>query len=81
MPRPSPRHAGSPILTGLGRALRHRRKALGISQEQFALNANMDRAYVGGIERGDHNLTLAGLLRLSETLGLKPSELLLLAGY
>ena len=52
------------------------RKKDGISQEALALAAGLDRSYMGGIERGEHNLTVINLLRVSDALGLTPSELL-----
>jgi transcriptional regulator with XRE-family HTH domain len=75
MPRPSPKHSQAPLLIALGEALRARRKALGVSQEQLALLAGVDRAYVGGVERGEHNLTIMTLGQLCEALHVKPSHL------
>ena len=40
----------------LGKALRQRRRRLGVSQEEFADLCGLDRTYVGGIERGERNL-------------------------
>jgi len=37
---------------------------LGLSQEAFALKGEIDRSYVGGVERGQRNLTFAVLCRL-----------------
>lgn len=81
MPRPSPKHSHAPLLVAVGEALRARRQASGVSQEQLALLAEIDRAYVGGVERGEHNLTLMSLGRLCEALNVRPSALLKLAGY
>ncbi len=81
MPRPSPKHSQAPLLVAVGEALRARRQASGVSQEQLALLAELDRAYVGGVERGEHNLTLMSLGRLCEALDVRPSVLLKLAGY
>ena len=53
-----------PNLKELGRRIRARRKELGLSQESFALNAEIDRSYVGGVERGQRNLTFSVLCRL-----------------
>ena len=75
MPRPSPKHSQAPLLIALGEELRARRKALGVSQEQLALLAGVDRAYVGGVERGEHNLTIMTLEQLCEALQVKPSNL------
>jgi len=56
-------------LKELGRRIRQRRKSLGWSQEQFALEAEIDRSYVGGVERGQRNLTFTVLCRLCAALG------------
>lgn len=76
MPRPSPKHSKTPLLKAIGEEIRARRKELGVSQEQLALLATIDRAYVGGVERGEHNLTIMTLHQLSQALQINPSELL-----
>ena len=48
----------------LGQRIRRRRKAVGWSQEELALMAEIDRSYVGGIERGDRNISFTMLCRL-----------------
>lgn len=57
------------VLKELGKRIRERRKALGWSQEKFALEAEIDRSYVGGVERGQRNLTFTVLCRLAAALG------------
>lgn len=81
MAKPSPSHAGSPFLVAIGEAVRAARVAQGMSQEMLALEAELDRSYVGGIERGEHNLTLINLKRLADAIELRPSELLKQSGY
>lgn len=76
MPRPSPKHSQAPLLVAVGEAIRVRRKELGVSQEQLALLAGIDRAYVGGVERGEHNLTVMTLAQLCAALKICPSTLL-----
>jgi len=49
---------------------------VGVSQEGLADRAGLHRTYVGGIERGERNLSFANLLRLADALAVKPSELL-----
>ena len=81
MAKPSPKHAGNKVLVDLGVAIRSARTELGLSQEVLAVDAELDRSYVGGIERGEHNLTLINLQKLSIALNIKPSKLLQIAGY
>ena len=65
----------SPEHAAYGRALRHFRTELGLSQEQLAQEAELDRSYVSGIERGERNPSLANILKLTDVLGIKLSEL------
>jgi transcriptional regulator with XRE-family HTH domain len=56
------------VLRQLGKEVRARRKELGLAQEELALKARMDRAYVGSVERGERNITFVTLCRLCEAL-------------
>ena len=76
MAKPSPSYAGNKVLKDLGDAIRLLRSERGLSQEALALNAELDRSYVGGIERGDHNLTIMNLEKISSALGISMSSLL-----
>ncbi len=60
----------------LGRNLRAYRRARGLSQEAFADVLEVHRTYMGGIERGERNLTLKSVERIAKQLGLKPLLLL-----
>ena len=80
MAKPSPSHAGDKVLTNLGEAIRALRARKGLSQEALAVDAELDRSYVGGIERGEHNLTVMNLKKISGALGVKMSLLLDSAG-
>ncbi|WP_103073568.1 helix-turn-helix domain-containing protein [Solilutibacter silvestris] len=64
----------------IGVAIRARREAMGISQEDFADHIEMHRAYYGTIERGRRNLTLVTLEKIAVGLGIPPSRLLKEAG-
>jgi transcriptional regulator with XRE-family HTH domain len=55
------------------RAYRH---AQGISQEELAVALGVHRTYMGGVERGERNLTLRSLERLAERMGIDPVSLL-----
>lgn len=79
MAKPSPTFAGDATLVALGVAIRQVRSDAGLSQEALAVDANLDRSYMGGIERGEHNLTLMNLVKIADALQLKPSKLLALA--
>jgi ribosome-binding protein aMBF1 (putative translation factor) len=81
MAKPSPKHAGEQVLVDLGVAIRAARLGMGLSQEALAVDAGLDRSYMGGIERGEHNLTAMNLVKISTALQLKPSELLKTSGY
>jgi transcriptional regulator with XRE-family HTH domain len=60
----------------LGQAVRVLRKAADYSQESFADAVGLHRTYMGAIERGEQNLTIKNIVRVAETLKIKPSELL-----
>ena len=63
-----------PLLT-LGLRIREMRKLKGISQEQFALLADIDRSYLGAIERGKRNITFLTLVKIAECLECSVSDL------
>lgn len=52
------------ILRELGRRIRAQRKLIGLTQEELALVAEVDRSYFGGIERGERNVTFTVLCHL-----------------
>jgi transcriptional regulator with XRE-family HTH domain len=54
--------------------LRRLRVARVLSQERLANEANLERRYVGAIERGEENPTIATLDRLADALGVHVSE-------
>jgi transcriptional regulator with XRE-family HTH domain len=60
----------------VGRNLRAYRLKRGLSQEAFADVVGVHRTYMGGLERGERNLTLRSLERIAERLKLEPLELL-----
>lgn len=68
--------ARSPQHAALGLAIRELRRASGVSQEAFAASCGLHRTYIGGIERGERNVSFANLLRIADALDVRPSELL-----
>lgn len=53
------------ITKRLGAALRRRREALEYSQESFADAIGMHRAYYSALERGERNMTIQTLARVT----------------
>lgn len=68
------------LKTALGSAIRARRTGLRLSQDAFADEIGMHRAYYSSIERGERNLTVNTLQRVAQGLGIKLSQLLKEAG-
>ncbi|WP_101547262.1 helix-turn-helix domain-containing protein [Brevibacterium iodinum] len=60
----------------VGENLRRHRLRLGLSQEAFAERLGVHRTYMGGVERGERNLTLKTVEKLAETIDVSPIELL-----
>lgn len=58
-----------------GNAVRTRRQKLGASQEEFADMCGLDRTYIGGIERGERNLSLINIEKIAQTFRVSLSEL------
>ena len=58
-----------------GDAVRKARGQAGLTQEDLADRSGLDRSYVGGIERGERNPTLAVIVKLSTGLGIELDEL------
>lgn len=76
MAKPSPSFAGDPALVKIGEVIRRARKERGLSQELLAVDAGVDRSYMGGIERGEHNMTVMSLLRIASALDCKAAALM-----
>jgi transcriptional regulator with XRE-family HTH domain len=59
----------------LPKALREFRKAIDISQEQFALDGGFDCTYISLLERGISSPTIRALFKLAQMLQVAPSEI------
>lgn len=64
------------LLKQLGNNIRAERLKIGLSQEALADKADLDRSYVGGVERGERNVSLINIVRLARALGVPPGNLL-----
>jgi transcriptional regulator with XRE-family HTH domain len=63
-------------LQQFGDRVRTLRKTRGLSQEQLAELTGLHRTYIGGIERGERNVSLINIIRLAKALDVSPSDLL-----
>lgn len=66
------------ICVEVGKRLRALRKARGWSQEALGERANLHPTYIGGIERGERNPSIANLAKLAQAFGVSLSELVLI---
>jgi transcriptional regulator with XRE-family HTH domain len=58
-----------PSLKAFGERVRKARKEKGLSQEGLAFESEIDRSYVGGVERGERNPSLKKMCRIARVLG------------
>ena len=64
------------IRTRLGLNVRHLRLAKGLSQEEFAFEAEIHRTYVSDVERGARNVTIEVVQKFAVALDVTPGFLL-----
>ena len=63
------------IVSVVGENVRRARKAAGLSQEELAFEAGLDRTYISQVERRKRNLTIVVLARLAAALAVSPAKL------
>ena len=64
------------IKKDFGARMRAIRKSKGLSQEALALMCELDRTYIGGVERGERNISLINIYKIAEALGVLPRKFL-----
>ena len=64
------------VLTAFGEALRKFRLDAGLSQEELAARAELHRTYVGDVERGERNVTIATIEKLAKALRVGMKDLI-----
>lgn len=63
------------IKKAFGARVRAIRVEKGLSQETLALASDLDRTYIGGVERGERNVSLINIYKIAAALGIEPKEL------
>jgi len=63
------------VLALFGNRVRELRRKKGLSQEALALEAGLDRSYVGGVERGERNVSLVNIKKLAAAIGVSVSDI------
>ncbi len=56
------------IKDDVGNRIKYLRKQMGLSQEKFALKAEIDRTYLAGIESGKRNVTIQSIEKIVNAL-------------
>ncbi len=77
MPAASPRFAHDPVLVAFGAAVRRARVELGVSQEELADSAGLDRSYLSSLERGAQTPGLMAISKVAKALGMPIAHLML----
>ncbi len=67
---------GQRVKEEFGKRLRALRKKEGMSQESLAYESDLDRSYVGGVERGERNISLINIRKIADALGISPKDLM-----
>ncbi len=65
------------VLKIIGNNIRKYRKKVGLSQEQLADLAELHRTYIGGVERGERNVSALNIFKIAKALKIQPHKLLL----
>lgn len=63
------------IQKAFGDRVRELRKQKGLSQEALALECDLDRTYIGGVERGERNISLVNIYKIAGALSIEPQDL------
>ena len=69
------RKSDESIKAGFGQRVRKLRTEKGLSQEALALACDLDRTYIGGVERGERNVSLINIQKIAAALGVPVREL------
>ena len=67
--------ADNAVKAAFGQRVRELRTTKGLSQEGLALACELDRTYIGGVERGERNVSLLNIRKIADALGVPAKEL------
>ncbi len=71
-----PRINPKAVAAAFGTAIREKRHALNLSQEELAARCGLHRTYLADVERGERNPSLVSILRIASGLGVPASDLM-----
>ncbi|WP_410986392.1 helix-turn-helix domain-containing protein [Bacillus cereus] len=66
----------SAFLKLIGENIRFLRKKRGLTQEELAEQINLQQAYIGGVERGERNISMLTLQKIAVGLEVSPEKVL-----
>ncbi len=66
---------GVVLKTNFGKRVRDLRSRQDLSQEVLAEMCDLDRSYIGGVERGERNISLLNIHKIADALGISPRDL------
>lgn len=64
------------FLQEIGDRIRDLRTQAYLSQEKLAFACELDRTYIGSVERGERNISVLNLKKIAKALKVKPADLL-----
>lgn len=64
------------FLVQIGNRIRELRSEADLSQEKLAFESELDRTYIGSVERGERNISVINLRKIAKALKYKPADLL-----
>jgi len=71
---PMPSKPAEEVQKQFGARMRALRQQRGLSQEELAFSCNLDRTYIGSVERGERNISLVNIHTIAAALGVSPRE-------
>ena len=66
---------GKAVKAAFGQRVRELRSKRNLSQEGLAHACGLDRTYIGGVERGERNVSLLNIKKIADSLGIPVKEL------